>query len=125
MKRSFWLVAALLVVSGGVGVADAATITHTQHTTSKARISEGEARASAIARVPRGVIKSHELEKEHGKLIYSYDIVVAGKTGIEEVNVDAMTGRVLSVKHETPKAERSERIKEQKEKTSAVKGSGH
>ncbi len=35
-----------------------------------------------------------------GRLIYSYDIKVAGKPGIEEVHVDAMTGAVIATEHE-------------------------
>ena len=62
-----------------------------------------EARAAAIARkkVPNGVIESLELEREHGKLIYSFELKVKGKPGITEVNVDASTGRVGPLEHES------------------------
>lgn len=61
-----------------------------------------EARAADIAQhqVPNGKIQNLELEREHGKLIYSFEIKVAGKAGITEVNVDAMTGRVGPLEHE-------------------------
>lgn len=61
-----------------------------------------ETRAAAIARqhVPNGKIRSLELEREHGKLIYSFEMKVAGKAGITEVNVDAMTGHVGPLEHE-------------------------
>jgi hypothetical protein len=55
-----------------------------------------------------------ELEREKGKLIYSYDIKVTRKSGIEEVSVDAMTGKVLSVEHETPAQERKEAAQDAK-----------
>ena len=55
----------------------------------EAKIAEADARKTALAAVPGGKVQSHELERENGKLIYSYDIKVAGKSGIEEVNVDA------------------------------------
>jgi hypothetical protein len=55
-----------------------------------------------------------ELEKEDGKLLYSYDIKVAGKTGVEEVHVDAMTGALLSNEHESPADEKAEKAKEAK-----------
>ena len=42
-----------------------------------------------------------ELERETGKLVYSYDLKVAGKSGMEEVNVSAMTGKVLAREHES------------------------
>jgi uncharacterized membrane protein YkoI len=82
---------------------------------SEAKVSMAAAKATALARVPGGKVKSSELEREKGKLIYSFDIVVAGKSGIEEVNVDAITGRVLSVQHEGPKAERKEAEQEKAE----------
>jgi uncharacterized membrane protein YkoI len=53
-------------------------------------------------------VVSHELEREHGRLVYSYDIRVAGRSGIEEVQVDARTGRIVSHVHETPADERRE-----------------
>ncbi|GLI38806.1 hypothetical protein GHYDROH2_23070 [Geobacter hydrogenophilus] len=49
-------------------------------------------------------------------MVYSFDIRVPGKPGIEEVMVDAGTGRVISHKHETQKQERAEKSKEKKSK---------
>ncbi|MCC7194382.1 MAG: PepSY domain-containing protein [Gemmatimonadaceae bacterium] len=66
----------------------------------KARIAESAAAATALAQVPGGRIASVELEEEGGKLIYSYDIAIAGKKGVQEVHVDAMTGTVISSVHE-------------------------
>jgi uncharacterized membrane protein YkoI len=83
----------------------------------EARIKETEARATALARVRNGTVKSEELEREHGHLIYSYDIAVPGRSGIDEVNVDAVTGKVIAMSHEGPKAERKEADAEAKEKT--------
>ena len=68
----------------------------------KAKISEDSARAIALHRV-RGPVQALELEREHGRLLYSWDIKVAGKPGIMEVHVDALNGRVLAVEHENPK----------------------
>lgn len=61
-----------------------------------------EARAAEIARkrVPNGTIENLELEREHGKLIYSFELKVKGKRGITEVNIDAMTGKVGPLEHE-------------------------
>jgi uncharacterized membrane protein YkoI len=78
----------------------------------EAKISEETARATALAQVPNGTVKSSELEREHGKLIYSYDISVPGKTGVEEVNVNAIDGSVVAREHETAKAEKKEAVKE-------------
>jgi len=55
--------------------------------TKVAKISESVAAAAAQARVPKGKIEVVELERENGKLLYSYDIKTAGKSGIDEVIV--------------------------------------
>jgi uncharacterized membrane protein YkoI len=80
----------------------------------EAKISQKTARATALKEVPNGKVRSSELERENGKLIYSFDIKVAGKSGIEEVNIDAMTGAVVAHEHETPKAEKKEAAAEKK-----------
>jgi len=57
--------------------------------TKVAKVTESVAAATAQARVPNGKIQGVELEREKDRLIYSYDIKTAGKTGIDEVHVDA------------------------------------
>ena len=87
----------------------------------EAKISEADARATALKEVPNGSVKSEELEREHGKLIYSYDITVPGKSGIDEVNINAMDGTVVAKQHETPKSEKKEAAQEAKEKKTTKK----
>jgi uncharacterized membrane protein YkoI len=41
-----------------------------------------------------------ELESEHGCLIWTFDLRIAGKSGVQEVHIDAGNGNVLSVEHE-------------------------
>lgn len=82
----------------------------------RAKISEDSAAAIARSRVPNGKIQSVELEEEKGKLIYSYDIKVPGKSGIEEVNVSAIDGSVIGVEHESPATEKKEAEAEKKAK---------
>lgn len=82
----------------------------------EAKISSKTARATALKEVPNGKVKSSELERENGKLIYSYAIKVAGKSGIEEVNIDAISGAVVSHEHESPKTEKKEAAAEKTEK---------
>lgn len=74
----------------------------------EAKITEPVAAATALKAVPGGVIEKMELEHEDSKFIYSYDIKVPGKTGIQEVHVDAMNGAVVSSVHETPADEKAE-----------------
>ena len=78
---------------------------------SGAQISKDQATKIALDRVPGGTIKEAELEKEKGKLIWSFDIAIPGTKDITEVNVDAMTGAVINVSKETP----ADQAKEKKE----------
>lgn len=86
----------------------------------KAKITAEVATASAKAAVPKGTIESAEIEEEDGKLIYTFDMKTAGKKGIDEVHVDAMTGKV-TVEHETPKQEKAEEAKDKAAKDKAAK----
>ena len=81
----------------------------------EAKISMEKARAIALKKVPGGKIESAELEREHGKLIYSFDIKTS-KPGVTEVNVDAITGKIISANQETPAKEAAEKKQEAKEK---------
>lgn len=87
----------------------------------KAKIEESAAAKTALAKVPKGTIEGVELEREKGKLMYSYDIKVPGKSGIEEVNIDATTGKVLAHEHESAAAEKKEAAAEAKEKAAKPK----
>jgi len=78
----------------------------------EAKISMKKAKSIAMKKVPDGKIQSAELEREGGKLIYSFDI--KGSKGITEVNVDAMNGKVVNVHEESPAKEAAEKKAEQK-----------
>ena len=77
-----------------------------------ARIDTATARATALRKVPGGKIVKEELEQENGRLIYSFDIKKGAATGVEEVQVDARDGSVVSVEHEDAAKEASEAKKE-------------
>jgi len=85
-----------------------------------AKVTPSAATATALAKVPGGKVQSAEIEKEDGKLVYSFDIKVAGKSGIDEVLVDATSGAVVSVSHETP-ADEAREVKEDKAKAAKAK----
>ncbi len=68
----------------------------------QAKIAETDARATALAKVPGGVVQSAELENEHGKLVWSFDIKHPKSPKVIEVQVDAKTGTVVSKKAESP-----------------------
>jgi uncharacterized membrane protein YkoI len=83
----------------------------------EAKVTEQDARTTALAKVPQGTIKSSALEKEHGRLVWSFDIAQPMTQDLTEVQVDAKTGKVVSVEKETPATE----AKEQKGKPQATK----
>jgi uncharacterized membrane protein YkoI len=66
----------------------------------QAKLSKDDAGKIALAKVANGTIKEAELEKEKGKLIWSFDIATPGTKDITEVNVDAITGEVMPIEHE-------------------------
>lgn len=55
-----------------------------------------------------------ELEAEDGCLVWSFDLKVTGAKGIEEVQIDAGNGRVVSHEHESAKKEKKEKAAEGK-----------
>jgi hypothetical protein len=80
-----------------------------------ARVTQADAQRAALATFKdrsKATVKSAELEAEHGCLVYSFDIEIAGKTGVQEIQIDAGNGKVLSNKHESPKAEAAEKAKD-------------
>jgi hypothetical protein len=74
----------------------------------QAKVSQADAQATALAQVPNGTVKESELEKEHGKLIWSFDIATANTKDITEVNVDAISGQFVSKEMEKPENEAKE-----------------
>ncbi len=81
----------------------------------EAKISKADAEKTALAKVPGGTIKEGELEKEKGKLIWSFDISTPGTMDIMEVQVDAITGQVISVEKETAADQAKEKKKDKEE----------
>src|SRR5215469_2271434 len=76
---------------------------------SEAKVSQADAQATALAQVQNGTVKESELEKEKGKLIWSFDIATPGTTDITEINVDAITGQVVSKENEKAEKEAKEK----------------
>jgi len=81
----------------------------------QAKITEQQAAAIAVQKVPGGTIKDKEIEEENGKLVWSFDFAVPGTKDITEVQVDAKTGAVVEVKNETPKQQAEEKDEKDKE----------
>jgi uncharacterized membrane protein YkoI len=75
----------------------------------QAKISKEQAQQTALAKAPGGTVKEAKLEKEKGKLIWSFDIATPYSKDITEVNVDAITGDVVGVEKEKPENEAKEK----------------
>ena len=75
----------------------------------EAKVSKEIAQQTALAKVPNGTVKAAEIEKENGKLQWSFDVATPDIKDITEVNVDAMTGDVISVAKESAASEAKEK----------------
>jgi uncharacterized membrane protein YkoI len=82
----------------------------------QSKVSQEQATRTALARVPNSKVKSVELEREHGKLVWSFDLAEDGKPGATEIQVDAVTGKIVSTKKESAAEEAAEARKEAAEK---------
>jgi hypothetical protein len=67
----------------------------------EATVSQTTAQSTAMAKVPNGTITSSELERENGKLVWSFDISSPSSRAVTEVQVDAKTGAIVSTKQES------------------------
>jgi len=104
------------IVTAGTAVAQKAKPETQAALMREAKITKKAATTTALAQVPGATVRSSEIERENGKLIYSFDLKVKGKSGIEEINVDALTGGVIAHEHENAKAEKKEAAQDAKEK---------
>jgi uncharacterized membrane protein YkoI len=80
------------------------------------KITQEEATKTALAKVPNGEVKSVELEKENGKLVWSFDISTPKSIDIIEIQVNAKTGEIVSRHIETPADQEKEAAAEKQEK---------
>jgi uncharacterized membrane protein YkoI len=80
-----------------------------QNLQAEAKISKDEAQRIALTQAPNGSIKEGELEKEKGRLVWSFDISTPGSPDTTEVQVDAQSGQVVIVTKETPEQEKKEK----------------
>ena len=82
----------------------------------EAKISKTDAEKTALTKVPNGTIKSEEIEREHGKLIWSFDIAKPGTKDITEIQVNAISGKIIHTEIEKPKDQAKEAAGEKAEK---------
>jgi DNA-directed RNA polymerase alpha subunit len=112
MKKWTLMALTLVTIAASTPALSAQTVKVTESAPGllkKAKITSDSAISIAKARLPKATISAAEIEQENGKLIYSFDLKTAGKSGIDEVNVDAMTGKLVGkVQHESPADEKKE-----------------
>jgi len=93
----------------GLRAWDAQAQSREAHLMKEATITKADAEKTALARVPQGAIKSAELEKEHGKLVWSFDIARPWTKDFTEIQVDAKSGKIVAVKSENPRPKNARR----------------
>jgi len=81
----------------------------------QAKITKAEAEQIALAKVSRGIVKSAEIEKEKGHLVWSFDIAQPGIRDITEILVDAKTGKIISTQTESPRDQAKEAAADKKQ----------
>lgn len=112
----------MLAVAAAILVADSTTsvLAASQETQAQlrveAKVTQAAAETTALAKVQNGKIKSGELEREHGRLVWSFDISMPHSKNITEVQVDAKTGKIVAVEIETPKDQAKEKAADKEEK---------
>ena len=86
---------------------------------SQAKITMDQAREIALKKA-QGEVKSSELEKESGKIVYSFDIQQPNEKKITEVQVSAIDGSIVRIRKESAANEAKEAKQEEAEKKKAA-----
>lgn len=81
----------------------------------QAKITKAEAQQIALAKVSHGTVKSAEIEKEKGHLVWSFDIAQPGTRDITEILVDGKTGKIISTQTESPRDQAKEAAADKKQ----------
>jgi uncharacterized membrane protein YkoI len=107
MKRIFLLacVAGSLATAGSLRAAEPEK-TAPPAESKNTHVAMDVARATALEKVPGGVLSAEELSRLGGKLVYVFDFQVEGKKGVDVVTVNAADGTVIDVKHKSEWAAR-------------------
>ncbi|HVR82115.1 MAG TPA: PepSY domain-containing protein [Luteimonas sp.] len=115
--RNNLVAAAVLFASAGVGFVHAGEPSQAS-LMAQTKITQAAAEKIALAKVPSGMVKSAELEQEHGALVWSFDIATPKSSNIHEILVNAKTGKIVHTEIETPKAQAKETAADKLEKKS-------
>ena len=108
MKRIRTFSLTLGIVLGFVAAAAFAAEPSEAELAKQAKITKAQAEQIALAKVPRGIVRSAEIENEKGHLVWSFDIARPGTNDITEILVDATTGKIISTQTESPRDQAKE-----------------
>jgi uncharacterized membrane protein YkoI len=89
---------------------------------SESKITKEQATKTILEQFKDASIQESELEKENGKLIWSFDLKIGD--AIKEVWVDANTGKIIKTEEESAAKEKKEQVSEKAEKAALKKVSG-
>jgi uncharacterized membrane protein YkoI len=82
----------------------------------EAKIDQAQAQKIALTKAPGGTVQTSELEREHGHLVWSFDIATPKSRDITEVQVDAVSGNIVNVAKENPAKQAAETQADQAKK---------
>jgi uncharacterized membrane protein YkoI len=91
-----------LIIAGLLITLAAGCATSQAELRAQAKVSQADAEKTALTKAPGGTIKETELEKEHGRLVWSIEMSTPGERDLTEVHVDAVTGEIVAVEKERP-----------------------
>jgi uncharacterized membrane protein YkoI len=66
----------------------------------QATISDAAARAVALERFPNGQIVDAEIDEDHGRVMYKYELHIASERRTVDVDIDAKTGAIVAVEED-------------------------
>jgi uncharacterized membrane protein YkoI len=109
MKRTSIFLFAILLLTTSVFAANSKVTEKVKESSLQklAKVSPDSAITLAFQKAPGKIVES-DLEVENGLLVYSYDIQ-SKEDKIIEVQIDAISGSVVSTKEETPANEKAEK----------------
>lgn len=79
-----------------ITAATAAVDAKAKDTKAATKVSEADARKTALASVPSGIVQSSKLVSEKGRQVWSFDLKSPSSTKLFKVQVDADNGRIVS-----------------------------
>ena len=97
-----------------IAVTAVPTLVHAKEQPPANRVTMDAARKAAKSFFP-GKVQGEELEFEGGKWIYSFDLTTTKDSKIHEVQVDAISGKVVSSHTESATDEKNEKQEDENE----------